>query len=201
MMRPVWFGNRNAGAGIAVTPADMGQAPFMLVVQYGRTKTGGYKIAAKVRVRDAKVQALIDGHHLRETLITIDPARQAADKRQAELLAEMIVDADREGPIYPMAPWLWGWSLAKKAAVLVEQQRTVKVTFGSLLAGVEVVGTMAELRGLVWDISSKLDQLSASIEAGQSFDGGRVVVYSPGGKSKPKTKPDKPNVPPSEWSE
>ena len=201
MLRPVWFGERDAAAGVELKDSEAKVAAFLLFIRYVEPGRGKYKIIVKATPRDAKIVRLIERHHLREAEVYVDKARVAADEHQQELSEQMQADFEADALAYIWSPHRWMWMGAKKLVASVQQARTVKLTFGSILDGREIAGDMNELRRLVFSITEKVDSLNSQIATGELHDTGAVRIFSPSDKGKPpaKPKPGKPTTAPSEW--
>ena len=201
MLRPVWFGQRNADGDIELKDSAKKGAAFLLFIRYVEPVRGKYKIIVKATPRDEKIARLIERHHLRQAEVYVDKARVAADEHQQELSAQMQADFEADGLGYIWSPHLWMWMGVKKFAASVQQARTLKINFGTLLDGREISGGMDELRRLVFAITETIDRLNSQIATGELHDTGAVRIFSPGDKGKPpaKPKPGKPTTAPSEW--
>ena len=201
MLRPVWLGNGNAGSSVEINDSERGRAAFLLLIEYVPPVRGKYKIRVKVRPRDEKIVRLIRKHHLRQSPVYVDKAREAADEHQNALTEEMVAALDADGVGYVWSPHRWMWTGAKKLVASIQQARTLKLEFGTLLDGKEIAGGMVELRRLVFAITETIDRLNSQIATGELHDTGAVRIFSPGDKGKPvaKPKPQKPNTAPSEW--
>lgn len=195
-MRRVIFAKRIAIGDDVVSARELGQAAFALVIEYVPPKRGHYRIKARIKPRDDEIGHLIAKHKLAELELFVDRAATAADRALEDLRTERDEGLRDKGLEYIWSHGLW-WVLARQGAAWVRQQRTVRVSFGRLLEGIEVDGTMEELRHLARELTMQVDRLSAQIEAGASFDRGEIRVFAPG--SRGKVEPEASRTPPSRW--
>jgi hypothetical protein len=195
-MRRVWFSKGIAGGDEMVGANDLGQAPFALLVEYVPPVKGKYRIKVRIKLRDKCVAQLIAKHALHKIDIYIDREAKDADTRQAALSKEHHANMDAD-PFSYLASHRPMWTFARKLATWVEQERTVKISFGTLLDGIEITGGMEELRRLARELTMGVDRLAAHIETGTIFDGGEVRIFAPGTRAK--TPEKKPDTPPSQW--
>lgn len=196
-MRRVWFSRGIAGVGISARELD--RAAFALMIEYVPPVNDKYRMRLRVQPRDADIAARIERHKLRASTIYIDKDAEDADERQAVLTKQLAAGLDAEGAGY-MFSLAWIWLSLKKGAVFFEQERAVRISFGSLLDGQEITGDMAELRRVAGVVMAAVDRLAAEIETGAAFESGEVRIYAPGARTKIKDD-TKPNTPPSEWGD
>ena len=206
MLRRVWF-TKPIEADAVLAEREYGRAPFALLVEYKlRPATwmaylfpglGRYRIKARIKPRNGEMAALIERHHLRAVDVYIDKAAEAVDKRQAALRDEVRAGfVEGVAGIRPrpdkLLTALWRWLTG-----YIEQQRVVRMSFGTLLDGIEVKGKMDELRWLVREMTAAVDKLGMQIEAGAAFDAGEIRIFAPGKRVKIET--DRTGTPPAQW--
>jgi hypothetical protein len=188
-MRKVWWWRGGDAPVDIVKPYEMGRAAFALLVQYLPPETRHsritYRINVRVQLRDPTVAAVIDRHRLRGLAIYVDSDAKMLATRQADLTAEFQQGIATNGAEYAWFVHRWGWLLTQKLATWLKQQRSVAISFGTLLDGIEISGEMDELRHLAYELTGAVDRLASQIETGAAFDDGQIRIYAPGDKAKP----------------
>lgn len=192
----VWFSDGLSGGDDLVSSDELGAAPFALAVEYVPPVGGRYGAKLVVIPKDADVVALIDKHGLRKMPVFADRAVATHESDMAKLKGEYhaLAENDPVGGLW--SPQGWGIGL-RFARSWVARQRAVGITLATLLDGIEVQGSMEEVRRVVREVTMAIDKIAAGLETGATFDAGGIRVFAPGTRTK--TVVVKPGVPPSEW--
>lgn len=179
-----------------VEARELGRAPFVLLVEYMPPKKGKYRVKLRVLLRDEEVAGYIARHKLAAAELYVDRAAEAVAERKKELKVEFETKLSEGGLRY-----IWSHepalALGKRLLNWVEEQRAVRVVFGTLLTGIEVEGQMQEVTWFARELTNRIDRMAAQIETGRAFEDGQMQVFAPGQKDK--HKPEKPSTPPSRW--
>jgi hypothetical protein len=189
-MRRVRFSGLSAGDDV-VSERDLApRAAFVLFVEFvPRTRWGVYGVKFCIKPRNEEVAALIARHpELRRLDIFIDRAALALDDRQALLNedASKKFDDDALGYIF-FCKWMWDG--LRQIVIAWEQASVVRISFETLLKGIEVKGKMEEMRRLVREVQMTVDRTAAQLDATGAFDVGETRIYQPGSGGKREVKP------------
>lgn len=180
-----------------VDKRELGRAPFALVVEYlPPQKKDQYRLKLRIVLRDDTVRELIARHGLSKVELHVDRDALVVEAKHKEL-NEQWQDGLAKGGlgfIWSLAPAVLG---VQKARVMLEELRTVRVSFLGLLDGLEVTGKMQEVTWLARELTNAIDRIAAQIDTGRAFDEGELRIFAPG--KKVKSEKEKPRTPPSKW--
>lgn len=197
-LRRVWFSKGlNSGAGL-IEEGEYGGAPFALVVEYVPPSHGRYGAKLVIIPANADVVALIDRHKLRGLTVYIDKDALAVEAHRQDLNKELSEAMNTDGVGYIWSHRL-AWMTLRQLGAWVQERSVVRITFETLLNGIEINGSMEEVRRVIREVTMAIDKLAAGLETGSTFDSGDTRIFAPGTRKK---KPDdKKGTPPSEWGE
>lgn len=176
---------------------ELGAAPFALFVEYPPPKKKDqYRLKLRIVTRDREVDELIARHGLSKVELHVDRDVLAVEaKRKA--LGEEVQEGLAQGGlgyIWSFAPWI---AAGRSVLIWAEELRTVRVSFSTLLEGLEVTGKMQEVTWLARELTNAIDRIAAQIDTGRAFDVGELRIFAPG--KKVKHEKNKPRTPPSKW--
>ena len=197
-LRRVWFSQKENADEEVINEADFGGAPFALLVDYVPPKRGVYRVKLQVKPRDDEAMVLISRHGLKATKIFTDKAAEAADDYQAEMSSKITKDLIAQNIGYVWSHRLV-WDALRYFAGVVVKQKTVTITFGTLLDGIEIKGPFDHVRRVVREVTMAIDKIGAGIDAGRVFDIGETRIFAPGARRAVADK--RPRTPPSEWGQ